>query len=594
MTQQQLINMVLAYVKQACGPLKMDSQTLEIKCVLINGIPHPLGVWYNYDKSCIEIDLRFLIVADELKTPTALRMQTYSAVYEWYIDYNDLICADTDLDSTAYAYLLCNLFGLHLQNVKRPGVDMDKLHKRALEMLNEIFHMTGSFKTAYFSDGIHTRKQETIVLSDKSFAAYMNNMIRSAESPLLSEVSDEEQGSFYHPFPNIDEACAFVKKQEVKAYEEDEFLHDRIEVQPYVYDGHQFKVEWANPFVAHKPNDFPEDAFIVNEVLRPQSKFIWYSLKPNLYRRKFLFRGQSQYYSPCKPSLFRTDKPNYLEDLIWGNEMTLVVRSHPLVRLFEQGVDLLHDVFHFSVNYYGLQQHYYNKTSMLDLTSDIEAARFFAVTDYCASKDEYSVHKDDGTLGVLYYYDIEMPRAFRPKDGLHLSIIGKQPFMRSGQQHGFLLNMPKEADFNTLPHVHKVFFRHDDVVSQRIFEESENGKRYFPEDLLETHWKKYNTIYKEKKIVSLDAIEENHKYNRNISISNLKRQLKEKGYSYDKHLHPAFDHDELHAFHQDMKNGLWEKFCRDIYFYGPENDFYRELLLQAEHNEEYRKFFYGE
>ena len=91
MTQQQLINMVLAYVKQACGPLKMDSQALEIKCVLINGIPHPLGVWYNYDKCCIEIDLRFLIIADELKTPTALRMQTYSAVYEWYIDYNDLI-----------------------------------------------------------------------------------------------------------------------------------------------------------------------------------------------------------------------------------------------------------------------------------------------------------------------------------------------------------------------------------------------------------------------------------------------------------------------------------------------------------------------
>lgn len=131
-------------------------------------------------------------------------------------------------------------------------------------------------------------------------------------------------------------------------------------------------------------------------------------------------------------------------------------------------------------------------------------------------------------------------------------------------------------------------------MSPRIFEESENGKRYFPEDLLETHLKKYNTIYKEKKIVSLDAIEENHKYNRNISLSNLKRQLKEKDYSYDKHLHPAFDPDELHAFHQDMKNGLWEQFCRDVYIYGPENDLYRELLLQTEHNEEYRKFFYGE
>ena len=140
----------------------------------------------------------------------------------------------------------------------------------------------------------------------------------------------------------------------------------------------------------------------------------------------------------------------------------------------------------------------------------------------------------------------------------------------------------------------RCFFRHDDTVSQRIFEESKQGKVFFPSDLLEHHWKKYNAIYKDKKIVFLDAIKENHKHNKKVSLSEIERQLKDRGYSYNSHLHPTFDPDELGSYYKDMRNGLWEKFCNDIYFYGPENDLYRELLLQAENNPKYRKYFFGE
>lgn len=112
------------------------------------------------------------------------------------------------------------------------------------------------------------------------------------------------------------------------------------------------------------------------------------------------------------------------------------------MQLFEQGIDLWHDIFRFEVNYGGLAQHYYNKTSFLDLTSDIDTAMFFAVTDY--HFDEYTPHTDTSSLGVMYYYELAEPGAFSLQKQQHLSTIGKQPFMRSGNQHGFLLKWRKE------------------------------------------------------------------------------------------------------------------------------------------------------
>ena len=66
----------------------------------------------------------------------------------------------------------------------------------------------------------------------------------------------------------------------------------------------------------------------------------------------------------------------------------------------------MHEHIRFKINYEGLSQHYYNKTPLLDLTSSMEVAKFFAVTTFNMEKDRYEVYNGD-KLGVLYYYDIK-------------------------------------------------------------------------------------------------------------------------------------------------------------------------------------------
>lgn len=587
MTEPQLIGLVKGYLKEACEPLNIVPDTIKFQ----NNI-FPLIPFYNPNNDCIEINPQSLNFLIQNKKPTVIRMAIYKSVYIYYQKVQGISENDMELEADAYCLALGTVLGLHLLDEVIPGKDMNDLWKRVFRLLKEIFQVDCCIQSVSCQKGNTRHNRKIIALTRKARKEYEAWMNRKKLAPLINDLTEEELGSQNNPFPTIEAAKRFVKEEERKAYLADDFLRQRIEREPFVFDGIQFKVEWASPFVAHQANNFPTDAFIVNEVHRKGEFGFRYSLKPNLYQRKFLYRGQSQFFSPCKPNLFRSKKSNYLEDLIWGNEMTLLVKSHPLVRLFEHGIDLLHDNFRFSVNYGGLQQHYYNKTSFLDLTSNIDAACFFAVSDYDAVKDEYTMHRDDGKLGVLYYYDLEMPGAFHPQfDGTHLSVIGKQVFMRSGQQHGFLFQVPKDADFNTLPHVHKVFFRHDDTVTQRIFEKAMQGKKYFPDDLLESHWKKYNVIYKERKEVSLGAVKENLKFNKNETVNSLTRQLNDLGYHVEKNLSTSFDKDELHAYYQDIRNGFWSEFCHDIYFLGPENDFYREMLLQAENNPNYREFF---
>ena len=173
-----------------------------------------------------------------------------------------------------------------------------------------------------------------------------------------------------------------------------------------------------------------------------EQKFFYYAAPArqfHLWNNKFLYRGQAKFYSPCKPSIFRDLKKDYfIDDMIQINEMEVLLRDHPLVKLFEQGFMLMNEFIQFKINYMGLSRHYYNYTHLLDMTSDMDVAKFFAVTTFDMDNDCYLEYKGD-ELGVLYYYDIKAD-AFNINKGRvhHVDTIGKQPFMRSGNQSGFV------------------------------------------------------------------------------------------------------------------------------------------------------------
>ena len=392
----------------------------------------------------------------------------------------------------------------------------------------------------------------------------------------------------------MNEASDYIRKLEEDAFANDALLRD-IASQQYFYDleFRQFRVPWACSYVSFYHDDnIPADGFIVNQnQIHPDGKF-HFTLKPNLYGKKFLYRGQSQDYpKPCTPNLYRDETKTYfLDDLIWSQEMEVLLMTHPLVKLLEKGIVIMHDHFSILMNLVGLAQHYYHKTHFLDLTSDLESAKFFATTNYDSKTDEYKPVHDTEKLGIIYCYELQMPGAFTLQEGYALSVIGKQVFMRSGAQHGFLLGMDKGVDFKTIPQVRKFYFRHDPTISDEIFKQSDNGKKYFPMDILEEVWKDKYKQRLENRIVSADAVRLNVSRNAGETFESICQKLKNRNIIVDD-IHPSFVPELLDHYYTSIKEGWWEEFCSDIYFHGGDAALYKDCLMRISKRDEYRWAF---
>ena len=324
---------------------------------------------------------------------------------------------------------------------------------------------------------------------------------------------------------------------------------------------------------------------MVNQ-LSTHNKFV---LKPSLANHKFLYRGQSRFFSPCKPSLFRENKDYFVDDIIQIKEFQCLLKTHPLVQLFERGFELLHDTFYFKINYDGLSQHYYNNTPWLDLTSDMEVAKFFAVTTFNMKLDCYEKYTGN-ELGVLYYFDLKADSfQYNDKRNYIVNNIGKQPFMRSGNQSGFLINIAKDEDFNNYPEVRYVFFRHNPTITDRIFALFDNGDRIMPEEILRSHWHRRMNDEKIKKLISTEALKLNYKDNPHESHTKIKKALQNKGFKIKKY-QPSFTKEELEQYYATSLE-FWHEFCSNIHFYSPEGALMKEHLINLPLDPRYKWAF---
>ncbi len=591
LTKENVKQLVRGFLHEACGYLGINDTQISIGYM---AMPVPtMMVLLLKDSDDIFIDTNLLAKVVENNTYTSLRLEIYRVAREIYQrrkhqaeGTQEDIKADAN-DAYAFAYALSFLNGL---SVIIPRLFADDWCPRILYILNDEFHencVLHSFPDSHFNDEFCYRAKKT------KEARLAELQLHSETKPLIvaPNISNSEKGSETNPFDNVVEACRFIKEEERKAFEKDDYMSNILAKRQFNYcaDVNIYNIKWADGKSAYCHPELPADAFIVNQLMSGKL-----SLKPNLYGRKFLFRGQSKYYNVCTPGLFRNPKQScFLKELIQYDELRAVLATHPLVQLFEQGIDLWHDIFRFEINYGGLAQHYYNKTSFLDLTSDIDTAKFFAVTDY--RFDEYTPHTDTSSLGVMYYYEIAEPGAFSPQKQQYLSTIGKQPFMRSGNQHGFLLNMEKGANFNEFSQVHKVYFRHDPSISQQIFEESRNGEKYFPSDILQVQWKRFLKQFEKNPVVSLEAVKINVKDNavHHETIKSISRKLDNMyGIKVDKDRIPAFDADLMDQYYEDMKNGWWQDvFCKDIHFVSGDGIVYKDMLMQIPNDSRYARFF---
>lgn len=113
------------------------------------------------------------------------------------------------------------------------------------------------------------------------------------------------------------------------------------------------------------------------------------------------------------------------------------------------------------VDFVALAQHYELNTNLIDVTSDIATAAFFATHYYDHDDREYYV-KSDG-IGCLRVYsnmwiDMRQNTPFR--------MIGLQPFQRPGLQSAFGVKMSIGENFADISH--KILFKQSSKWNQKI------------------------------------------------------------------------------------------------------------------------------
>lgn len=444
-------------------------------------------------------------------------------------------------------------------------------------------------------------------------------------------------GTKEKPFADINQAFDAILALERETVASDPFLNSDFIRSPFPPAylraigvepdwGYSYNVTWGLSQVAHLDNQFPDSDFIFSGLTPNPDVSRWLSifearnpkftqlfcLKPNLKHRMFLFRGQYKDFGKCVPNLHRDGVKLTIADELMNTELQCVVVNHPLSRFLGiEGVELFNEPLRFQLNLKGLSQHYYNKTSCLDLTSDVEAAKFFAVTnmkqDEVTGKDKCFVYEpvNPDEPGVIYFYVLRQPSAFQPYgNNFRLSPMGKQyMFGRSAQQHGFLLDIPIGSDFMDSPYAHAVYFRHNAKISQEIFDRSLQGTRYYPaEDLLRDFWKqlqaewslpKFRTISKKtfeyySYLQSLDDIDHGR---RPTTPENRRRRLAANRIKVGENRYPRFPREALRSFFQNMDNGWWEdEFCADIHIFGDEGVFMERALRELPATHRWRDF----
>jgi hypothetical protein len=278
------------------------------------------------------------------------------------------------------------------------------------------------------------------------------------------------------------------------------------------------------PYEKQNKNDSffnpPIDCFEAVKVEDGNNKLV---LLPAERQYPFLFRGQKEDYIPCFPSLYRdnpTDVDIFIERMRFV-QFCKLLDEHPVIKYFFVPN-------HFQVNYEGLAQHYGLKTSMLDFTSNLDIALFFAMCPYDKDNDRYKYIDNEGGIGVLYVitpalladmFDTYGPIIFNGK----VDVIGLQAFDRPGGQRGFAMYLDKEEDLQAWMYK----FRYTQADSKAYLEKYEQGNKLWIKDVL---------VYKTKSIVAqveftYDIFKRTFDLYRpkGFSKTNLKKRISEKG-----------------------------------------------------------------
>lgn len=350
---------------------------------------------------------------------------------------------------------------------------------------------------------------------------------------------------------------------------------------------------WDSPY-ADFINLAEDDQFVA---VRTQMGRV--TLKPNLCNRRFLFRGEKKDHGRIISSFSQEnyDKDKQLLEQqiarekhvisnLQAEDFMALLKTHPLFMMLDRGIFLSPErkpIF-INMNYYGLAQHYNFRTGLIDFTPEIEVAAFFATT-VNKGDDTYEplTDTDKYPYGVIFVHEINPLLTFK---GLGFTTIGLQLYPRTGKQKGFCFNeglMPFDVNKMVTP----VYFRQDAVLSQKIFEAMKGGKALFPDDSIAKYAKR---IIKSKEVTGQTFTQ--NLYSNQDSLDENLSILAKHHIDVNWHKELYFDSDMLNELEQDLKNGLWEQFCEQIYFADEQKGKkMKESLLGLPKNPAYQHYF---
>ena len=204
-----------------------------------------------------------------------------------------------------------------------------------------------------------------------------------------------------------------------------------------------------------------------------------YILVPTALDYSFLFRGQTDFYERCIPSLYRNNPSD--EDVMIERMRCVELENYllqlPQVRDFMQ--------YKLSIDFVGLAQHYGIPTDVIDLTSSLDVALFFAMCKPDADGLTYHYCEDDGEH-IGYIYAIDTCEYNQTKNNIKslfdnkITCIGMQPFERPGSQRGFSIKLGKGETLTGLLYS----FNYTPADSKAIYNYFDGGKALWHEDAI--------------------------------------------------------------------------------------------------------------
>lgn len=239
--------------------------------------------------------------------------------------------------------------------------------------------------------------------------------------------------------------------------------------------------EEEKPFTFENPrHDLYASSFTDGFILKYMHGFVMtHSQMP------FYYRGQVKDYGTCYSSLFRDFYKNKYNDdektrKIFLNQLRINEFNH-LLNNFTQVKEWPFG----TVFTYAIAQHYGFNTDIVDCTSDLDVALFFACCKHIENSRYLPLDEEDiksNKYGLLFQRAIILD--LLPSGPIVLP-IGYQPFTRCNRQRGYFVLTKFGEDIQAKNYFNIYRFEHSIELSEELYNKYDGGKKLFNYDALD-------------------------------------------------------------------------------------------------------------